>query len=147
MQTGYRAEEVLGRNCRFMQAAPGQLRMPSFPSMIIKQALEAGAGVDVKVLNYHRNGSAMWNQLAVVPLRSADGSVTHHVGMQTFSRFEDVLNTQVSLPSHASPVQASPSRKPPSRRTSFGKSKSCNDLESIPPVPSAAAIALSTMAA
>ena len=73
--------------CRFMQAAPGQLRTPSFPSMIIKQALEAGAGVTVKILNYHKNGSAMWNQLAVVPLRSADGSVTHHVGMQVGQGF------------------------------------------------------------
>ena len=82
-----------------MQAAPGQLRTPSFPSMIIKQALEAGAGVDVKILNYHKNGSAMWNQLAVVPLRSADGSVTHHVGMQVGQQ----AFVAASLHSHAEP--------------------------------------------
>ena len=85
--------------CRFLQEAPGQLRTPSFPSMIIKQALEAGAGVDVKILNYHKNGSAMWNQLAIVPLRSADGSVTHHVGMQVG---QQVL-VAVSLQSHVEP--------------------------------------------
>ena len=63
--------------------------------------------------------------------------------LQTFSCFEDEHNLQASLPPHPSPV----SKQPPSRRSSFGKSKSCNDLESIPPVPSAAAIALSNMAA
>ncbi len=102
--------------CRFMQAAPGQLRTPSFPSMIIKQALEAGAGVDVKMLNYHRNGSAMWNQLAVVPLRSADGSVTHHVGMQVGQQ----LFVAASLQSKAKPgcqpcpraVAAQPQQRP-----------------------------------
>ena len=63
--------------------------------------------------------------------------------LQTFLRFEDEYNLQASLPPHPGPV----SKKPSSRCSSFGKSKSCNDLESIPPAPSAVAVALSNMAA
>jgi len=38
-----------------------------------------------KLLNFHRDGAPMWNQLSIVPVRTVSGTVSHYVGMQTFT--------------------------------------------------------------
>ncbi|WP_135821347.1 PAS domain-containing protein [Halostella litorea] len=76
--TGYRAADVLGRNCRFLQgpetdeSTVGELR----------EAIERGERVAVDLLNYRRDGTPFWNHLDVAPIRDAEGEVTHYFGFQ-----------------------------------------------------------------
>lgn len=76
--TGYAKEEVLGRNCRFLQ---GPETDPAAAASI-RQQLSRGEEVHVTLLNYRKDGTPFWNDLYVAPVRDARGSITHYVGMQ-----------------------------------------------------------------
>ncbi|GAA1980526.1 SpoIIE family protein phosphatase [Isoptericola halotolerans] len=79
LATGYTADEVVGRNCRFLQGAGTD------PAAVgrIRAALEAGDAVGETLLNYRKDGTPFWNQVVVSPVLDEDGLVTHHVGIQT----------------------------------------------------------------
>jgi PAS domain S-box-containing protein len=62
--TGYGADEVVGRNCRFMQGA--ETSEASIAKL--RAAVEAGQECDVEILNYRKDGSAFWNQLHLSPV-------------------------------------------------------------------------------
>jgi PAS domain S-box-containing protein len=77
--TGHPAAEVLGRNPRFLQGA----KTDPASAQQIKEALRQGEPVSVEILNYRKDGTNYWNQLAITPIRDADGRLTHFVGLQT----------------------------------------------------------------
>ncbi|RZS91647.1 PAS domain S-box-containing protein/diguanylate cyclase (GGDEF)-like protein [Motilibacter rhizosphaerae] len=77
--TGYRREEVLGRNCRFLQG-PGTDRAVV---RALGEALREGQPVEVEVLNYRADGRPFWNHLAIDPVHGSDGRVSRFVGVQT----------------------------------------------------------------
>ena len=77
--TGYSREEVLGRNCRFLQgvlASRDTVRA-------IREALDAGREIEVELQNVRKDGTVFWNRLSLTPLRDASGRVTHYVGVQS----------------------------------------------------------------
>ncbi|WP_331235632.1 bacterio-opsin activator domain-containing protein [Natronorarus salvus] len=76
--TGYGDEEVLGRNCRFLQ---GEGTDPE-PVAEMRAAIEAAEPVTVELRNYRRNGSAFWNRVSITPLFDDDGDLAHFVGCQ-----------------------------------------------------------------
>ena len=76
--TGYTREQVLGRNCRFLQG-PGTDRAAVD---LIKKGIEAGTDVSVCLLNYRADGTPFWNQFFVAALRDAEGNIVNHVGVQ-----------------------------------------------------------------
>ena len=76
--TGYRREEVVGRDCRLLQG-PGT---SSAAVARIREALDAGRGVAVDLLNYRKDGSAFWNALSVSPVRNARGEIIMFLGAQ-----------------------------------------------------------------
>ena len=75
--TGYDREEVLGRNCRFLQG-PGTAEEPV---RRMSEAIDAGDSVTVELKNYHKNGDAFWNHLEISPVYE-DGELTHFLGFQ-----------------------------------------------------------------
>ncbi len=77
--TGYTAEEVLGRNCRFLQG-PGT---GADAIAEIRAALSADSECLVEILNYRKDGSPFWNRLSITPVRDAAGEVTHFIGIQS----------------------------------------------------------------
>ena len=77
--TGYSAATAVGRNCRFLQG-PGTDRADVAR---VREALEAGRGVEQVLLNYRSDGTAFWNALSISPLLDGAGAVTHHVGVQS----------------------------------------------------------------
>ena len=77
--TGYSAETVLGRNCRFLQ---GPETDPAAVARI-GRAIRDGQPAEEVLLNYRADGTAFWNALVITPLRGADGAVRHFVGVQT----------------------------------------------------------------
>jgi PAS domain S-box-containing protein len=77
--TGYGVEEVLGRNCRFLQGSGTD------PAAVesLREAVRHGRACTVEILNYRKDGTPFWNRLAITPVRDADGELTNFVGIQS----------------------------------------------------------------
>ena len=77
--TGYGAEEVLGRNCRFLQGTDHQ--QPGLDA--IRQAVQEGTEAKAELRNYRKDGSPFWNELYIAPVKDQQGKLTHFIGIQT----------------------------------------------------------------
>ena len=77
-QTGYPPEEVLGRNCRFLQGPETD------PEAVqaIRDALAAQTEITIDILNYRKDGSKFWNRLRIRPLFDHKGKLLYFVGAQ-----------------------------------------------------------------
>lgn len=77
--TGYTAEEVIGRNCRFLQGPDTD------PEAIeqLRQSIRTGEECHVVLKNYRKDGTPFWNDLTISPVRDVSGSLTHFIGVQT----------------------------------------------------------------
>ena len=76
--TGYTRDQVLGRNCRFLQGPKTDQKMVD----IIRKGVHEGADTSVCLLNYKADGTPFWNQFFVAALRAAHGNIVNHVGVQ-----------------------------------------------------------------
>jgi hypothetical protein len=76
--TGYAADEVLGRNCHFLQAH--DTHQPAIGTL--RAALREGREVSVLLRNYRKDGTLFWNRLSLAPVRDQHGQITHFVGIQ-----------------------------------------------------------------
>ncbi|GFH48506.1 hypothetical protein CTEN210_04982 [Chaetoceros tenuissimus] len=76
--TGYTREQVLGRNCRFLQG-PG-----TDPKAVdvIRTAVANGTDATTCLLNYKADGTPFWNQFFVAALRDSDNCIVNYVGVQ-----------------------------------------------------------------
>ncbi|KAK9276855.1 hypothetical protein L1049_006392 [Liquidambar formosana] len=88
--TGYRADEVLGRNCRFLQYRDprAQRRHPLVDPVVvseIRRCLEEGFEFQGELLNFRKDGTPLVNRLRLAPIHDDDGTVTHIIGIQVFS--------------------------------------------------------------
>jgi PAS domain S-box-containing protein len=77
--TGYALEEVLGRNCRFLQGEDTD--QPGLS--LIRDALRDRRECVSVLKNYRKDGTPFWNELSLSPIRNREGEVTHFVGIQT----------------------------------------------------------------
>ncbi|MBS7456488.1 ATP-binding protein [Coralloluteibacterium stylophorae] len=75
---GYPREQILGRNCRFLQG-PDTDRATV---RRIRDALAAGEDVHEEVLNYRRDGQPFWNALFVSPVYDPRGHLLYHFASQ-----------------------------------------------------------------
>lgn len=76
--TGYRSDEIVGRNCRFLQGPR------SDPETVAKMR-EAIDNEDVaifEILNYRKDGSRFWNALHLGPIYDQDGRLKYFFGSQ-----------------------------------------------------------------
>ena len=76
--TGYKAKEVLGRNCRFLLAKDreqGSLEQ-------VREAVKSGRQCTAVVRNYKKDGSLFYNELSIAPIRDRSGKVTHFIWLQ-----------------------------------------------------------------
>jgi PAS domain S-box-containing protein len=76
--TGYGADEVIGRNCRFLQGRDTD------PASIetIRKAVADGREITIEILNYHRDGRPFWNQLMLSPVFDDAGGVRYFFASQ-----------------------------------------------------------------
>ncbi|CDX38850.1 Signal transduction histidine kinase [Mesorhizobium sp. ORS 3359] len=69
--TGYAREEVMGRNCRFLQGPETD------PAAIaeLRAAVAEGNDISIDLLNYRKDGSAFWNALYISPVYNDKGEL------------------------------------------------------------------------
>jgi PAS domain S-box-containing protein len=76
--TGYTADEIIGRNCRFLQG-------PGTDRAIVARLREAIANereIEVELLNYREDGSSFSNTILVSPVHDADGKLVYFFASQ-----------------------------------------------------------------
>ncbi|MGB3263512.1 MAG: PAS domain S-box protein [Microcoleus sp.] len=76
--TGYRRQEIIGTNCRFLQGSDTD----SDALKTIHQALKTESECQVRLKNYRQDGTAFWNALSISPVRDRTGKLTHFIGVQ-----------------------------------------------------------------
>lgn len=76
--TGYSAEEILGRNCRFLQA--DDRNQPALRE--IRSAIAKEEPVTAILRNYRKDGKRFYNELTISPVRDNKGKLVAFVGIQ-----------------------------------------------------------------
>ena len=76
--SGYTADEVMGRNCRFLQADDRE--QPALDEL--REALTEARECRVVLRNYRKDGTPFWNELYVSPVYDEEGRLTNFVGFQ-----------------------------------------------------------------
>ncbi|WP_457796900.1 helix-turn-helix domain-containing protein [Methylocystis sp. S23] len=78
IMTGYEPQEILGRNCRFLQGADRDqegLRR-------LRDAITNRQPIEVTLRNYRKDGGLFYNKLNITPLFDARGKLIYFLGVQ-----------------------------------------------------------------
>ncbi len=76
--TGYKPDEILGRNCRFLQGP----RSERDTIMALRRAIQKREAIRVELTNYRRNGTRFINELRMSPVFDSAGAMVAFVGIQ-----------------------------------------------------------------
>lgn len=76
--TGYSQEEIVGRNCRFLQG-PETDRADVAK---IRTAIERRVPIEIELLNHKKDGEVFWNRLLISPVFGRDGELTYFFASQ-----------------------------------------------------------------
>ncbi len=76
--TGYKRNEIIGRNCRFLQGPETNCAEVAK----VRTAIEAHTDIAVDLLNYRKDGSTFWNALYLSPVRNDAGDVVFFFASQ-----------------------------------------------------------------
>jgi len=76
--TGYSDDEVIGRNCRFLQGPETDRGTIA----LMRERIGAGQDVAVDILNYRRDGSTFWNAVFISPVRDEANRIIYFFASQ-----------------------------------------------------------------
>jgi PAS domain S-box-containing protein len=76
--TGYAREEILGRNCRFLQGPESDPRDVAR----VRDAIERRVTIEIDLKNRRKDGTSFWNRLLVSPVFAPDGELTYYFASQ-----------------------------------------------------------------
>lgn len=88
--TGYELDEVIGRNCRFLQGP----KTDAETSQEMRDAISAGQKFSAEILNYRKDGSTFWNAVFLSPVRNEQGELIQYVGVQADVTERRLLETR-----------------------------------------------------
>jgi len=89
--TGYKSEEILYQDCRFLQGSDtGQSSVKT-----IRNAIDANQPVRTVIKNYRKDGSIFWNELSVTPFYDEVDKLTYYIGVQKDVTQEVVLQEKL----------------------------------------------------
>ena len=76
--TGYTSEEIIGRNCRFLQGPDTD------PETVdsVREAIRQRSELATEILNYRKDGSSFWNALFISPVYGKSGELVYFFGSQ-----------------------------------------------------------------
>nr|AML76286.1 putative LOV domain-containing protein [Selaginella lepidophylla] len=76
--TEYSREEILGKNCRFLQGPDTN------PETVLKirDAIREHRSITVQLLNYTKRGKPFWNLFHLQPMRDNKGELQYFIGVQ-----------------------------------------------------------------
>ncbi len=77
--TGYPRDEIIGRNCRFLQGEDSSQDVIDQ----MRHSIDDGQPISVELINYTREGDPFWNEVTIAPIRDEHGSITNFVGFQS----------------------------------------------------------------
>jgi diguanylate cyclase (GGDEF)-like protein/PAS domain S-box-containing protein len=77
--TGYNKDELIGKNCRFLQ---GNDTNPAAVKEL-RTAIEEGREAQVILRNFRKDGTLFWNELSIAPVYNSRRHLTHYIGVQT----------------------------------------------------------------
>lgn len=76
--TGYGPEDIIGKNCRFLQGQDkGQPEVDQ-----LRESIKKHEPVSVTLRNYKKDGTLFHNHLAVTPLFDHKGNLLYYLGVQ-----------------------------------------------------------------
>ncbi|KMO32121.1 histidine kinase [Methylobacterium aquaticum] len=76
--TGYAPEELVGRNCRFLQGPETDAETVAE----LRRAIAERKEIATEILNYRKNGSTFWNALFISPVYDTAGELVYFFGSQ-----------------------------------------------------------------
>jgi PAS domain S-box-containing protein len=76
--SGYSREEILGRNCRFLQG-PGTDRASV---RRIHDAVDAQRSIEIDIRNHRKDGQPFWNRLLMAPVFDVSGELAYFFASQ-----------------------------------------------------------------
>ncbi len=76
--SGYSRDEVMGKNCLFLQNDDRDQEAIE----IMAKAIERGKPCQVELRNYKKKGPLFWTQLTITPVHNDLGELTHFIGVQ-----------------------------------------------------------------
>ncbi len=76
--SGYSQEDIVGRNCRFLQGADREQEALD----TIRAALQRQEACVVTLRNYRKNGERFLNRLSIRPLVDREGNAIYYLGVQ-----------------------------------------------------------------
>ncbi|KAL9030586.1 MAG: hypothetical protein Q9196_001318 [Gyalolechia fulgens] len=87
--TGYTKHEILGRNCRFLQAPEGKIQAGVKRKYVddesvfrIKTMITARQEMQISVINYRKGGQPFVNLLTMIPITWDSDEIKYYVGFQ-----------------------------------------------------------------
>jgi len=95
--TGNTREQILGRNCRFMQGT--ETSKESIEP--IRKSVANGEDVSVTMISYTADGTPFWNKLFIAALRDAQGNIVNFIGVVV-----KVASPEPSHPDHGKELPA-----------------------------------------
>ncbi len=96
--TGYGRDEIVGRNCRFLQ---GPETDPETVNRI-RAAVADARPLEIDIRNYRKNGEGFWNRLLLEPVRDSHGALAYFCASQVDvtlerERLADLENSNAAL--------------------------------------------------
>ena len=75
--TGYTTSDVVGHNCRFLQA--DDRNQSAIHKM--REAVREGRHFRAVLRNYRKDGEPFWNELTITPVRNSSGQISNFIGI------------------------------------------------------------------
>lgn len=87
--TGYTKHEILGRNCRFLQAPDGKIQTGTKRKYVddqsvlrIKNTINQRQEMQISLINYRKGGQPFMNLLTMIPITWDSDEIKYYVGFQ-----------------------------------------------------------------
>lgn len=87
--TGYSDDELIGKNCRFLQSPDGKVQpgatrkfVDSSAAFQLRSTVEDRTEVQVSIINYRKGGQPFMNLVTMVPIRWDSDEYRYYVGFQ-----------------------------------------------------------------